>query len=153
MRHLPRELRDAVIRNNTLTGNDMKIAGISLFYGADIFLNDSKNTEIYGNTINAGVHGIGLHDIDRGSGPYGLYEIRNDYVHDNTVTLPSGGQTASSAPDPPHTHRPRRTASHNSYLVLNTTAASWLWNSGRLVAMAQRRERHDGHPRRRLVTD
>jgi parallel beta-helix repeat protein len=120
--------QDAIIRNNTLTNNDLRIAGMSMYYGADIFLNDSKNTEIYGNTIKAGVHGIGLHDIDRGSGPNGLYEIRNDYVHDNTVSLPRGGNSGllgdrSTA----YASTTANRFANNTYYVTDLTAGSWQW--------------------------
>jgi parallel beta-helix repeat protein len=121
---------DAVIRYNKLSGNDMRIKGQSLFWGADLYLNDSKNTEIYGNTIKAGVHAIGLYDVDRGSGAYGLYEIRNDYVHDNTVILPAGG--VSGLVGSRSTAYASTTANrfvHNSYLVTNTAASSWVWSS------------------------
>jgi parallel beta-helix repeat protein len=124
--------QDAVIRYNTLTNNDLRIAGMSMYYGADIFLNDSKNTEIYGNTIKAGVHGIGLHDIDRGSGPNGLYEIRNDYVHDNTVTLPKGGLTGLvGGRSTAYASATANRFVHNSYLVTSTAASSWIWDSAK----------------------
>jgi parallel beta-helix repeat protein len=121
---------DAVIRNNKLSGNDKGIAGQSLYWGADLYLNDSQNTEIYGNTINAGVHGIGLHDIDRGSGPYGTYQIANVNVHDNTVTLPTGGLTGLvGSRTTAYASTTANRFVHNSYLVTSTAAASWLWSS------------------------
>lgn len=83
----------AIIRNNTLRGNGTIAVGKSLWYGADLYLNDSKDTEIYGNTIVAGVHGIGLADTERGSTVYGKLEIRNVYVHHNTVTMCNGSFT------------------------------------------------------------
>ncbi len=120
----------AVIRNNTLSGNDKRIAGQSLFNGADLYLNDSKNTEIYGNTITAGVHGIGLYDNDRGSGKYGLYEIRNVNVHDNTVTLPAGGMSGmvGGRSTVAYTSAGNKFV-HNTYYVTSTAAGSWQWNA------------------------
>jgi parallel beta-helix repeat protein len=123
---------DAVIRDNVLSGNDKRIAGQSLFWGADLYLNDSQNTEIYGNTIRAGAHGIGLFDIERGSGAYGAYQVANVSVHDNTVTMPAGGQTGlvgSRATAYSSTGANRFV--HNSYLVTNTADASWVWGNAK----------------------
>jgi hypothetical protein len=121
---------DAVIRYNKLAGNDLRIAGKSLYYGADIYLNDSMNTQIYGNTIKAGVHGIGLYDVDRGSGAYGTFKVANVNVHDNTVTLPAGGQSGLVGA--------RTTAyssgnvfSHDTYYTTDLAASSWQWGSAK----------------------
>jgi hypothetical protein len=86
---------DATIRYNTVRFNDTSEAGQSVFYGSNIHLISSQNVEIYGNTVETtgDTNGIGLLDIERGSGKYGKYEIRNDYVHDNTITLTTGGET------------------------------------------------------------
>ncbi len=119
----------AVIRNNTLSGNDKRIAGKSLFNGADLYLNDSKNVEIYGNTITAGVHGIGLYDNDRGSGAYGLYEIRNVNVHDNTVTLPAGGMSGMVGGSRPANYTANNNFVHNTYRATNVATGSWQWNA------------------------
>jgi parallel beta-helix repeat protein len=118
---------DAVIRNNTFRGNGMYAAEHSRWSSADLFLNDSKNTQIYANTIFAGVNGIGLVDIDRGSNIYGLLEIRNDSVHDNTITLPAGGavgmvRSRTTPYTPANNH-----FEHNTYSVTNPIAASWVW--------------------------
>ena len=95
---------DAVIRNNVFNGNGRAAVGQSLWYGADLCMNDSKNTEIYGNTITAGNHGIALTDTARGSGSYGLLEIRNVNVHDNSITMPAGGQTGLVGDRPARLH-------------------------------------------------
>jgi parallel beta-helix repeat protein len=119
---------DAVIRNNTLSGNDKRIAGSSLYSGADIFLNDSKNTEIYGNNITAGVHGIGLYDNDRGSGAYGLFEVRNVYVHDNVISLPRGATSGLVGPRSTAFTSANNVFARNTYYVVDPTAASWQWS-------------------------
>jgi parallel beta-helix repeat protein len=120
---------DAVIRNNKLSGNDKRIAGQSLYWGADLYLNASQNTEIYGNTINAGVHGIGLYDVDRGSGPYGTYQIANVNVHDNIVSLPGGGVNGLVGSRSTAYASGNNVFSHNSYYATDLTAASWVWSS------------------------
>jgi len=118
---------DAVIRNNVLAGNGRYAKGHSLWWSADVLLNDSKNVQIYGNTIRAGVHGISLVDTNRGSNAFGLLEIRNVKVHDNTITLPAGGASGmvSSRTNP---YRPRNNSfTRNTYHVTNSAAASWSW--------------------------
>jgi parallel beta-helix repeat protein len=121
---------DAVIRNNTLSGNDHWIDGKSIYWGGDIQLNDSQNVEVYNNTVIAGVHGISLFDVDRGSGAYGTYQVANDYVHDNTVTLPSGAQTGLvGSRAAAYESSSGNVFSHNTYYVTDATASSWIWGS------------------------
>jgi parallel beta-helix repeat protein len=118
---------NAVIRDNAFSRNGLYATGKSIWFSADLLLNDSKNTQIYRNKIVAGVNGIGLIDVDRGSDKYGLLEIRNDSVHDNTVTLPDGGTSGmvsnrQTAYTPANNH-----FTHNTYNVTNAQAASWSW--------------------------
>ena len=120
-----------MIRNNTFTGNDTRIAGKSVFWGADLFLNDSKNTEIYGNTITAGVHGIGLFDNDRGFGAHGLTEIRNVYVHDNTIHVPAGGRNGMVGNRSPAYTSANNRFANNTYYVTSLTGGHWQWNGTR----------------------
>jgi Ca2+-binding RTX toxin-like protein len=58
-------------------------------------LQNSQNVEVYNNKIDisSGGNGIGLIQQNRGSGTYGPYLVKNDYVHDNTIvsTNASGG--------------------------------------------------------------
>ena len=120
---------DAVIRNNTFVGNGLVGSGRSLWWAADLFLNDSKNVEIYGNTITAGVHGISLTDIDRGSNAYGLLEIRNVNVHDNTITLPNGGTTGMVGERSTAYTSANNRFTNNTYKVKSLTAASFRWGA------------------------
>ncbi len=84
---------DAVIRNNSLRNNALATAGKSIWWGADVVLNDSQNVQLYGNRIVSSVNGISLIDTDRGSGRYGVYKVANTDVHDNTLTMAAGTQT------------------------------------------------------------
>jgi parallel beta-helix repeat protein len=123
---------DATIRYNTVSRNNLRLAGKTLYYGADIFLNDSKNTQIYGNTVTAGVHGIGLYDNDRGSGKYGLYEVRNVTVRDNVVTTPSGGRNGLVGPrSAAYSSTGANRFSNNRYYVSSTAATTWEWKGSR----------------------
>ena len=74
-----------VIRNNTIRRNGFAFTGG--LAGAGIYLNTSQDVEIYGNTIDRNLQGIGIFTTNRGSGPYGTYVTKNNYVHDNTLIL------------------------------------------------------------------
>lgn len=121
---------DATIRNNSFTGNATIAAGKSLWYGADLYLNDSKNTEIYGNTIVAGVHGIGMVDTDRGSGAYGLLEVRNVSVHDNDVTLPANGRTGMVG-NRSTAYSAGNVFNRNTYHLGDLSSTWWEWNGAK----------------------
>jgi len=76
---------DAVIRSNTVERNGR--------FG--IYILDSPNVEVYGNTVrgNAARAITGVYDPSRGSGDRGPWELRNLYVHDNTIDMVAGGHT------------------------------------------------------------
>ncbi len=78
----------AIIRNNIVRGNG--IAFGTWIDGAGILVGTSRDVEVYGNTVsgNYSCGILGLSD-SRGSGTLGLYELRNLYVHDNTITQPA----------------------------------------------------------------
>jgi hypothetical protein len=122
---------DAVIRNNVVQYNDTDEAGLAINYGSNIHLSDSQNVEIYGNTVTTlgDTNAIGLTDSDRGAGLYGTYQITNDYVHDNTITLTSGaevGLVGNRNPDI-YTSAGNR-FEDNTYYVSAPTALYWRWS-------------------------
>ena len=121
---------DTIIRNNTFTNNAQNSIGKSLWWAAEIHLNDSKNTEIYGNTIRAGYNAISLVDIARGSNKFGLLEIRNVNIHDNNITLPTGGMIGLVGDR--STAYASTTANrfvNNTYYVTSPTASTWAWSA------------------------
>lgn len=88
------------IFNNTLNGNGTawglgpgrggtdKWAMVSV---AAINVNSSPDVEIYANTIGQNQNGIGAQQRDRGNGAYGLRDLKNLWVHDNSINLTIGG--------------------------------------------------------------
>jgi parallel beta-helix repeat protein len=79
----------AVIRNNTVRRNGA--ARQPWVEGAGILVWSSRDVEIYGNTVEdnwgGGIYGV---NTDRGTGTLGVYEMRNFWVHDNTITMSRG---------------------------------------------------------------
>jgi parallel beta-helix repeat protein len=86
---------DAVIRNNIVRRNGFGFTG--WIDGSGILLNSSANTEIYGNTLERNMHGIGLTQTNRADGAYGAHLTQNVNVHDNAITTTSGGVAAGLA--------------------------------------------------------
>ena len=77
----------AVIRNNRVYRNGKTFD--PWMWGAQILIAGSQDVEVSGNTVVVGPgggHGIGLIQQDRGTGRYGPYQVRNNYVHHNDVT-------------------------------------------------------------------
>jgi hypothetical protein len=81
----------ASISGNTLSGNCTGFVGRSVWWCAEIYLNDSQGVDIAGNTITAGTNGLGASDTDRGSTPFGELMICDVTAHNNAIVLPVGG--------------------------------------------------------------
>jgi parallel beta-helix repeat protein len=75
---------DAVIRNNRLEGNALVHAS------GGIRITSSPNVEVYGNSLIGNNGGIHASQTDRGGGSYGVFEIRNLWVHDNSIEFTHG---------------------------------------------------------------
>jgi len=121
---------DAIIRNNTVERNGFKnSAGVA---GGGITLNSSANVEIYGNQVNYNADGIGAYQQNRGSGTYGLHEVRNLYVHDNVVRMSSGntGLTQAVNNNAYYTSKNNRFL-HNTYYMGGNTMRFWWMNAAK----------------------
>ncbi|MGH2756366.1 MAG: PA14 domain-containing protein [Actinomycetota bacterium] len=81
---------DAIIRNNVVKGNGFGHPSRSGGWGAGIEIATSPNVEIYGNVVEGNANAIIAYQSPRGTGDRGIHEVRNLYVHDNTVKM-SGG--------------------------------------------------------------
>ncbi len=115
-----------IIRFNTLMNNGTDLLGQSIYYGANINVRESSNTEVYGNAVidTIGWHGIVVVDDGR-SGP-----ISNNSVHDNTMNksiisgVASGAAGRTLSPSTVHYDR-------NSYFVPNKTGPFWQWGTAK----------------------
>ena len=74
---------DATIRNNQVRRNGY--LNPRWGFGAGILILSSPNVEIYGNVVENNARSITLVMQNRGSGAYGLHEVKNVRVHDNRI--------------------------------------------------------------------
>jgi parallel beta-helix repeat protein len=79
---------DAVIRNNTLSGNGTYHSSSPYYGSAGILVETSQNVEVYGNSSSRDGNGIVLLEESRGTGNRGTYMVQNVSVHDNNVRSP-----------------------------------------------------------------
>jgi parallel beta-helix repeat protein len=76
-----------VIQGNTVVGNGVVEKAV---YGSGILVANSQDVEIHDNVLRQNSDGIVAHRENRGSGAFGVYEVRNLWVHDNDIEIPSG---------------------------------------------------------------
>jgi len=79
---------DAVIRNNTVTGNGF--GSEAWLWGSGILIAASSDVEVYGNTVRGNADGIGGIQQDREDGPEGAHLLSNLFVHDNSISVQDG---------------------------------------------------------------
>jgi len=121
---------DAVIRNNTITGNAFE------FYVGGILVSSSPNVEVYGNKLSGNDGGIiGLQD-SRGSGDRGTFQTTGLDVHDNQVSWNNGyhGVQVNSGPDVTKTNTIR--FRNNTYNANGSRPFKW-GNSGSTLTWQQ----------------
>lgn len=80
----------AVIRNNQTRRNGTHAVPADWITGSGILISSSSDVEVYGNIVEDNHNGITGIQRDRGAGAHGVYDLRNLYVHDNTVRMSSG---------------------------------------------------------------
>ncbi|MGA8184541.1 MAG: right-handed parallel beta-helix repeat-containing protein [Terriglobia bacterium] len=82
----------AVIRNNRIEDDGISPDGTGFWYGGGILVSNSSDVEVYGNTVTDCTNGIGGTEADRGvDSKTGIpYNLKNLYVHDNTITQKTG---------------------------------------------------------------
>jgi parallel beta-helix repeat protein len=115
---------EATIRNNVVRNNADGSAGRSCYWGSQIDLNDSRNVDIYGNTVSsaAGSNGICLVDSARSVTNSSPASLANIDVHNNTVRLSGSAMTGlvgDAANDV--------TFDSNTYVVPDTSGRFWAW--------------------------
>lgn len=126
-----------LITNNICRRNNIRFAGTSIYNGAEIFFNDSWESEVSYNTVVAGVHGIGMRDGDRGSDTYGLAECRDNYIHHNTITHLATSRTGLVGPRANAYVTGVNRFEANTYHVPDASLARWIWSVEKTFAQWQ----------------
>lgn len=93
----------AVIRNNTIWNDGNNNYGHHPEQDAGILIGESRDVEVYGNTVTDCRNGIIGRQLNRSQDAQQLhvdtpFEIRNLYVHDNVITQESGMAAGISKP-------------------------------------------------------
>jgi parallel beta-helix repeat protein len=125
-----------VIRNNVIRWNGFLNTGNKVSAGdrAGIVLADSRDVEVYGNTVEGNVNGIMCIDAARDAShpsDLGVHNPENLWIHDNTVVQPTGRAGGCADSDP--NHDPTTAAANNRwdrnrYTLSATTKFRWLGN-------------------------
>ena len=139
----------AVIRNNQFKGNGF---GFPVWlWGPAIQIQNSRDVEVYGNTVDqtGGYNGIALIQQNRGSGAYGSHATRNNYVHHNRIinTAADPGASGAIADFSPATMKAGKNRfDFNTYVVKSTALDAWAWVDGFYDwATYRQKSRQDGH--------
>lgn len=130
---------NGTISNNTISSNGLGLGrggGISIYSSAGINVNTSNTVNIFGNTVTDNLNGIGLQARNRGTGIYGLWELVNNTVHDNTITQKIGSTYGEGATglvqnisDNSYFTSKGNSFTHNTYRLDILTAKRFAWNN------------------------
>jgi len=128
---------DAVIRNNTVEGNGFA-SGEWMAGGIRVSL--SPDVEVHHNVVSNNRNGVTAVYSQRSyadtwcSGPDGQHQLKNLWVHDNTITMPTGqtGVVASAATDQVFGAWNNR-FDRNTY-VIGTTTQPFVWRGDKTIA-------------------
>ena len=128
---------DAVIRNNTVEGNGFA-SGEWMAGGIRVSL--SPDVEVHHNVVSNNRNGVTAVYSHRSyadtwcSGPDGQHQLKNLWVHDNAITMPTGqtGVVASAATDQVFGAWNNR-FDRNTY-VIGTTTQPFVWRGDKTIA-------------------
>ncbi|MFL5496393.1 MAG: right-handed parallel beta-helix repeat-containing protein, partial [Gemmatimonadales bacterium] len=116
----------AIIRNNTARGNGFTRDWVT---GAGILISASDNVTVYGNTVQDNKQGIvGIQQNRVHNGVDYSSNLKNMYVHDNTVRVPSGGVSgiASGTGNLTYTSRNNRYVSDSYDMGSDSKPFTWM---------------------------
>jgi parallel beta-helix repeat protein len=124
---------NAVIRNNTFSGNGTYHSSSAWYGSAAILVESSQNVQVYGNTSTRDGNGIVLLEETRGTGNRGLYEVSDVSVHDNSVLSPTqqAGGLWNETSDTSYWTSKNNSFAHNHYQA-PSGASCFAWNGGNL---------------------
>ncbi len=120
---------DAMIRSNLFRDNGWGNNAPDR-YGSEVFINTSKNVELYGNTFEGNRDALGAVSTDRGTSQlYGLRETANLSVHDNSFVL-MRERYAITVPFSKSRFPKSSRFTRNAYQVPDASGKFWDWLSG-----------------------
>ena len=117
----------AVIRYNTIVNDGYDPRGSSAWWGGGIRILASSNVQVYGNTLTNCRNSIVALQTDRGSTSY---EVRNLWVHNNTVYQTTGtaaGIVAQSKFEPMIYTSWNNHFNYNTYHLISLGTAFFAW--------------------------
>jgi len=121
----------ATIRGNTLEGNGLD-PSLPWLWGSAILIQNSKDADIYGNTVDmsGGGNGIGLIQQNRGSGAYGAWETTGNKVHDNILIKRDGDGKSGLVADwnASAALNGGNSFANNDY-YMSASTSNWAWGS------------------------
>lgn len=106
---------DCIIRGNRIARNGMD----------GIFISSSSNVEAYNNIIKGnGTGGVHLF-LDEGRG----YELANNFIHDNVISMPKGSFTGLTTLNPdPAPYSANNRFQDDAYVVSDVDGRYWAWD-------------------------
>jgi parallel beta-helix repeat protein len=116
----------ATIRNNVVRGNGLGHTGLSR---AGIVISESSDVEVYGNTVSGNAQGITAFQQPRGSGAFGEFLVKNLWVHDNEVTMTSGGTGLGDYTGDGMIFERNNRFDRNTYRIAGNSKPFW-WSGG-----------------------
>ena len=119
----------AIIRNNIVSNSGVARPLPGWLENAGIMVTNSPDVEIYGNTLDNNANGITAMQSTgyETSGLYGPRELKNLYVHNNTVTQKNGlvGLSQIVGDNSYYTSKNNRFVDNTYYLGISTNYFTW----------------------------
>jgi Right handed beta helix region len=132
----------AKIRDNVVRGNGFEHPVQADAWGAGIFIDQSRDVEVYGNTVEDNAAGITAVQEPAGDPcGYGIAAVANLSVHDNTVRQPTGiaaGLRLLNESDQAYYSSMNNRWEDNTYHLDDLNAARFRWQPGYIDADAWR---------------
>lgn len=140
---------DAVIKNNAVRRNGFDHPQVNSYWGAGIEIWQSPNVEIHNNFVENNAHGIVAVMTPRGTGTYGVHEVRNLYVHHNQIKMSNlqgrSGLAVYGGSGNEYFNSKNNRFTANSYWLNGLSAGKhFLWSDRYLTAAEWRGYGHDG---------
>ncbi|MBA3497520.1 MAG: right-handed parallel beta-helix repeat-containing protein [Gemmatimonadales bacterium] len=119
---------DAIIRYNTSARNGTDFPPTDLgIRGGGIAIRGSRNVQAYGNTLTDNRSGFDIAQPLFRTGKFGVYEVRNLDVHDNTVRIPRNLSGFTVASNDPSFYTSKNNRFRNNTYYLGSQARPFFW--------------------------